>query len=77
MSVLTTTLSEHGIELDTDRSAVKDDTLITQTEARKLAAVLNADGTPKDTAYIAHAVPMNAWGGTEHGWTVSLVGVAV
>lgn len=73
MSTLTDQLAEYGIEQDTDRSAVTQDDLLTQTEARKLAHKLNERGTPKGTGYIAHAIPINSWGGQEHGWSVSLI----
>ncbi len=73
MSTLTDQLAEYGIDLDADRSSVKQDDLVTQTEARKLAQKLNEHGTPAGTGYIAHTIPRNAWGGQEHGWTVSLI----
>lgn len=73
MSTLTQQLAEYDIDQDGDRSSVKDETLITQTEARKLATALNDRGAPEGTGYIAYPIPANSWGGTERGWTVSLV----
>lgn len=49
-------------------------TLISQREARTLSRERNAAGDyPPGMVNIAHAVPINSWGGREKGWTVSLV----
>lgn len=48
--------------------------LLTQAAARQLARQLNADNdVVEGHVNVAHTVPINAWGGREKGWTVSLV----
>lgn len=54
---------------------MKDELLMTQSEARKRAKELNGEWLPLGMANVAHPVPLNSWGGHEKGWTVSLVAV--
>lgn len=42
--------------------------LLTQTEARQLAKLLNAQ---TGLIHVAHTIPEGCWGGTERGWGVS------
>jgi hypothetical protein len=46
---------------------------MTQTEARAEARQLNDGQLPEGLCAIAHAYPLNSWGGHEKGWTVSIV----
>lgn len=53
-----------------------ENTLLTQTEARRKARELNDAGTPDGLVAIAVPVPFGSWGGREDGWTVSYAAVS-
>ena len=53
---------------------IRDEDLMTQTEARKAAREYNAKRSPKvDPIAVAITWPLGSWSGHERGWTVGYV----